>query len=91
MQNERKDAVRMRGERMDVIKQINDVDFGIIDTFDGKMIGMKTVHGDILIVKGAIEDDADALMTFGVIDGEQTARVAFYKPIDEIKQMVERR
>lgn len=73
---------------MQILKQICDVDFGIIDSFDGEKIGIKTVHGDILIVKGVCEDDTNALMTFGIIEGENSARVAFYKPMQEIEQMI---
>lgn len=73
---------------MQILKQICDVDFGVIDSFDGEKIGIKRVHGDILIVKGACEDDLNALMTFGVIEGENSARVAFYKSVQEIEQMI---
>lgn len=73
---------------MQILKQICDVDFGVIDSFDGEKIGIKPVHGDILIVKGACEDDTNDLMTFGIIEGENSARVAFYKPMQEIEQMI---
>ena len=75
---------------MKILKQINDVDFGIIDEFDeqNEMIKIKTVHGDVLIVEGMIEDEPDEPFTLGVIDGEDVARVAFYKHMDEIKAML---
>ena len=73
-----------------ILKQINNVDFGIINSVDEQkeMIELKTVHGDILVVKGAVEDDPNALMTFGIIEGEKKARIAFYKPIHELEQMI---
>lgn len=73
---------------MQILKQICDVDFGVIDSFDGEKVVINPVHGDILIVKGACEDDPNALMTFGIIEGENSARVAFYKPMQEIEQMI---
>ena len=73
---------------MQILKQIDDVDFGIIDGFDGNGVTIKPVHGDILIVKGAFEGDANAIATLGIVDGESSARLAFYKPIEEIEQML---
>ena len=73
---------------MQIIKQILDVDFGIIESADEEKIKIKTVHGDVLIVSGMIEDEPDSLITLGIVNGENYARIAFYKPMDEIVQMV---
>lgn len=73
---------------MKIVKQIDDVDFGIADLIDEKGLHVKKVHGDILIVKGMIEGEPEGLMTLGIVNGEEQARIAFYKPIDEIEKMV---
>ena len=75
---------------MEIIKQIDDVDFGIIDKVEGDEIRMKTVHGDVLIVKGLIKDAPEDIMEMGVISGENVARIAFWKPINEIEEMLKR-
>ena len=76
---------------MTIIKQIDDVDFGIIDGQEGDRIRMKTVHGDVLIVKGLIEDASEDVMTMGIISGENTARIAFWKPMNEVKKMLKKK
>lgn len=75
---------------MEIIKQIDDVDFGIIDRLEDDGIRMKTVHGDVLIVKGLIEDAPEDIMEMGIISGEKVARIAFWKPISEVEEMLKR-
>ena len=73
---------------MKVVKQIDDVEFGIVDSMDEKGIHIKKVYGDVLIVKGMVEGDPESLITLGIAKGETYARVAFYKSIDEIERIV---
>ena len=71
-----------------VVMQIRDVDFGIIEEANEERIKIGKKHGDVLVVKGMIEDDPEGLMTLGIIEGENKAQIAFYKPMDEIEKML---
>ena len=71
-----------------ILKQIDDVDFGIIDEVKDDRIKLKTVHGNVLIVVGLVEDEPEEITTIGIVNGEKFARMAFYKPMNEIEQML---
>lgn len=74
---------------VEILMQIHNVDFGIIGSFKDDMVRMDNVHGDVLVVKGMVEDDPEEIMTLGVVEGENVARIAFYKHMDEIKAMLQ--
>ena len=44
--------------------------------------------GDVLIVKEMVEGEPESLMTLGIAKGETNARLAFYKPMNEIEKIV---
>ena len=73
---------------MKIVKQIDDVEFGIVDSMDEKGIHIKKVHGDVLIVMEMVEGEPESLMTLGIAKGETNARLAFYKPMNEIEKIV---
>jgi hypothetical protein len=65
---------------------IFNTDFGIIEKVGKDKYKIKTVHGDVHIISGCVEDEPDALMTFGIVDGEIDARIAIYKDLDKVQE-----
>ena len=69
-----------------IIYTVDDVDFHTFAdddpdyTIDGDNIEVQLVkkHGTLLFVAGACEDDDNALVCFGVPEGEEEGRIAFH-------------
>lgn len=45
------------------------------------------IFGTILLVTDIVEDDSDALMCFGLPDGEKQANIAFWAPFAEFNRL----
>ena len=65
---------------------IFDTDFGIIEEVGKGKYKIKTVHGNVHIISGCVEDEPDELMAFGIVDGETGARIAIYKDMDKFQE-----
>ena len=70
-----------------VIMEIPDQDFGVIINADDDNVELEQKHGTILLLTGAIQEDPDALMPFGVIGGEKDCRVAFWEPFSAYNEL----
>ena len=70
---------------MEIVRQIDDVDFGIMEKVnrDGTMVKVKTCHGTILMVKGLVEGEPDTLLPFGIPDGETEGHLALFTEVEE--------
>ncbi len=64
---------------MQIVRQIDDVNFAIMDEVKGDMVHLRPCHGTILMIKGIVEDEPEKVVPFGIPDGETEARVAFYE------------
>ena len=70
-----------------VIRVIHDVDFAVLndqqpeyDDEGNAIVRLIDKHGTVVYIAGLVENNPDAIMTFGAEDGSNDYRVAFYKP-----------
>lgn len=65
-------------------------DFAVFEGIDEEReeCRIRDTHGTICLVKGLIKEDPDHIAVFGIEDGEETAKFAFWKPYDEIFKIV---
>ena len=71
-----------------IIKIIRDTDFSILNDNDENynIIKFDDKHGTVYYVAGLIEDDEDALMCVGCVDGEKETRIAFHDGFKDFKE-----
>lgn len=65
-------------------------DFGVIEELDEEReeCRIRNTHGTICLVKGLFKKNPDDIAVFGIEDGKETAKFAFWKPYDEILKIV---
>ncbi len=77
------------------VLSFRDVDFAILDDVDKEkeIVHLTEKHGTVVVTKGLVDEDPDALVCVGFTDEElkkrePVGRVCFYKPIEEIEAIL---